>query len=162
MAQIASEDYANLRIYLHADTVTLGFDPAALQREHRARRALNANGERKFDPMVSFSGNEPKGPGKATPRLTKLRAGVRYIPFDTGVGTDYVLSITNEIVNLGDGISDRDCADRSSVLAKVDIDSTYTPSEVITVIQGSAVTEQDKDDIAAKSKSAILGAESYP
>lgn len=162
MTQIASEDYATGRIFLHIDTVTQGFDPAEMQKEHRARRRLDVNDERKFDPMVSFSGNESKGGGKFTARLTKLAPGVRIVPYDTGAGQSYNLDILNEVVNISDGIADRDCFDRSSVLAKVNIDPTYSPTEVVTINTGSGVTEQDKDDIAAKSKDAILGAESYP
>lgn len=161
MAQIASEDYVNLRIYLHLDTVTQGFDPAEMQKEHRALRRLDAGGERGFDPMVTFSGLESKGPGKFTPKLTRLRAGVRIIPYDPGSG-EYNLDILNELVNIDDGIADRDCFDRTGVVAAVNIDSVYTPQEVVEVNTGSAVTEQDKDDIAAKTRVSILGTEAYP
>ena len=84
MTQIAAEDYENLLIYLHADTVTQGFDPALMQQEHRRRRRLKTQGdERKYDIMVTFSGNEDIGGGRFTQGLTRLRSGVRIIPYDS-------------------------------------------------------------------------------
>lgn len=148
MAQIASEDYPNLLIYLHIDTVTNGFDPAEMQKEHRALRRLYAGGERKYDPMVSFVGNEDKGGGKKTPRSTRLRAGVRIVPYDTGAATQYSMDILNEILNVPDGLADQGVFDRSGVAANVDIDKGYDPVEVIEIVSGSGVTEQDKLDIA--------------
>jgi hypothetical protein len=147
MAQIASEDYANLLIYLHIDTVTNGFDPALMQKEHRTLRRLFAGGERKYDPMVSFVGNEDKGGGKKTPRSTRLRAGVRIVPYDTGAATQYSMDILNEILNVPDGLADQEVFDRSGVASNVDIDKGYDPVEVIEIISGSGVTEQDKDEI---------------
>ncbi len=147
MTQIASEDYPNKLIYLHADTVTSGFDPALMQREHRARRRLEAGDERKFDPMVTFSGNEDVGGGNFTPKLTRLRQGVRIVPYDTGTGTTYDLDILNQIVDVADGLSDRGVFNRDTVDALVNIDSTYSPVQVVQVATGSGVTQQDKDDI---------------
>ncbi len=144
MTQILFEDYTNLRIYLHPDTVVLGVDPALLQREHRTRRRLNLNNERKFAPMVSFRGNEPKGGNKFTPRLTNLRSGVRLVPYDT----HHNLKIKNELVCIEDQRSNQGCFDRLSVLSNVDIDIDFTPTEIVTINTGSAVTAQDKLDIA--------------
>lgn len=144
MTQIASEDYDNLLIYLHADTETGGFDPALMQQEHRQRRRLETQGdERKYDIMVTFSGNEAKGGGKFTPSLTILRSGVRIVPYDSGASTSYNLDILNEIVNIDDAVSDRDVFDRSSVDADVNIDPTYSPVEIREVSSGSGLsTEQ--------------------
>lgn len=147
MAQIASEDYTNKLIYLHVDTVSSGFDPALMQQEHRALRRLNSNEERGFDPMVTFVGNEDKGGGKKTPRSTRLRAGVRIVPYDTGAATEYSLAILNEILNIPDGLADRGVFDRSGVAANVDVDKAFDPVEVIQVVSGSGVTAQDKTDI---------------
>lgn len=129
MTQIALEDYKNKRIYLHPDTVLLGVDPAAMHREHRERRRLNANNERNYPPMITFRGNEPKGRGAFTPRLTNLESGVRPVPFDT----DHVLKIKNEIVCIADQISNQACFDRLPVISNVDIDIDFTPTEIITV-----------------------------
>jgi hypothetical protein len=145
MAQIASEDYVNKLIYLHIDTVTNGFDPALMQKEHRALRRVYANDERKFDPMVTFVGYEDKGGGKFTPRSTRLRAGVRIVPYDTGAAGQYSLPILNEILNVDDGLADREVFDRSGVAANVDIDKAYDPVEVIEVVGGSGLSQQEHD-----------------
>jgi hypothetical protein len=142
MTQIASVDYSTLRITLHVDTVTQGFNPALMQQEYRAlRRTVEAN--RKYDPMVSFQGLEAKGGGNFTPGQTLLRAGVRIIPHDA----DQQLDILNEILNIPDGLADRNVFDRTTVTSNVDIDPTYSPVEVREVVTGSAVTAQDKIDI---------------
>ena len=145
MAQIASEDYVNKLIYLHIDTVTNGFDPAVMQQEHRALRRLNVNDERNFDPMVSFVGLEDKGGGKKTPKSTRLRAGVRIVPYDTGTGNQYSMAILNEILCIDDGLADQAVFDRSTVDANVDIDKGYDPVEVVEVDVGggSGVTAQE-------------------
>ena len=145
MTQIFSEDYANKRIYLHPDTVSLGVDFAALQREHRARRRLNANEERKYAPMVTFRGNEAKGGGKFTPYETNLAQGVRIVPYDA----HHNLKIKNEVLCTDDQISNQACFDRLTVLSNIDIDIDFSPTEIVTVSVGSAVTEEDKTDIAA-------------
>ena len=132
MAQIASEDYANKLIYLHIDTVTNGFDPALMQQEHRALRRLNANGERKYDPMVTFVGNESIGGGVYTPPSTRLRAGVRIVPYDT----DHSLTILNQILNIPDELADVGVFDRSGVASNVDIDKGYDPFGVREVNTG--------------------------
>jgi hypothetical protein len=138
MTQIAAEDYLNKLIYLHADTVISGFDPAITQQEHRARRRLNIAGERKFYPMVSFSGYVSKGSGNYTPKLTVLAQGVRIIPYDTGSG-EYNLDILNEILDPYDEVSDRDVFNRLGVVSHVNIDSTYNPVEIVQISGGSGL-----------------------
>ena len=159
MTQIASEDYDNLLIYLHVDTVTNGFDPALMQQEHRTLRRLNANDERGYDIMVTFTGLEAIGGGKFTPGLTRLRTGVRIVPYDTGTGMSYNLDILNQIVNVDDAIADRDVFDRSSVDATVNIDSTYSPVEVIQINTGSGLTaaqDQKLTDVEAKTSQIVF------
>jgi hypothetical protein len=143
MTQILTEDYVNKRIYLHPDTVTAGFRPDIMQQEHRRRRYLNAGGERKFRPMVSFRGNESKGGGKYFPKATLLASGVRIIPFDAA----HNLKIKNEVACIPDGVSNQGCFDRLSVLSNVDIDVDYSPIEIVTINTGSGVTTQDKEEI---------------
>ena len=163
MAQIASEDYVNKIIYLHIDTVSSGFDPALMQKEHRALRRLDAGGERMFDPMVTFVGNDDIGGGKKTQRSTRLRAGVTVVPFDS----EHALVILNQILNIPDGKADKDVFDRSSLVNKVDIDKGYNPVEVIEVATGggsgaSAVEVRQEMDAnstelaAIKAKSDLL------
>jgi len=137
MTQIASVDYSTLRITLHVDTVTQGFDPALMQQEYRTlRRTTEAN--RQYDPMVSFQGNQSKGGGNFTPGQTLLRAGVRIIPHDT----DQQLDILNEILNIPDGLADRNVFDRTSTVSNVDIDPTYSPVEVREVNTGGLTGTQ--------------------
>ena len=158
MTQILSEDYVNKRIYLHPDTVVFGIDPAELQREHRARRRINASGERRFAPMVSFSGYEQVGPTTYTPRLTNLASGVRFVPYDTA----HKLKIKNQIVCISDGFSNQDCADRISVLSNVDIDVDYDKIEIVKVSTGSGVSPQDIIDIASLSRELLLNTTEWP
>ena len=147
MTQIASEDYENKRIYLHADTEVGGWSPLLMQQEHRTLRRLNANGERGFDIMVTFSGKTSKGNGKFTPNLTNLRSGVRVIPYDPGSGTFYNLDILDECLNIEDAVSDREVIDRATILTNVNVDPTYSPVEVQIVTIGSGVLPSDVDDI---------------
>ena len=135
MTQIASVDYSTLRITLHVDTVTQGFDPALMHQEYRAlRRTVEAN--RQYDPMVSFQGLQSKGGGNFTPGQTLLRAGVRIIPHDV----DQQLDILNEILNIPDGLADRNVFDRTGVVSNVDIDPVYSPVEVREVASGSGLS----------------------
>jgi hypothetical protein len=142
MTQIASVDYSTLRITLHVDTVTQGFSPALMQQEYRSlRRTVDAN--RQYDPMVSFQGLQAKGGGNFTTGQTLLRASVRIIPHDT----DQQLDILDEILNVPDGLADRNVFDRTGTASNVDIDPTYSPVEIREVNTGSAVTPQDILDI---------------
>ncbi|MHC4710080.1 MAG: hypothetical protein ACYTA3_06580, partial [Planctomycetota bacterium] len=139
MTQIASVDYSTLRITLHVDTVTQGFNPALMQQEYRAlRRTVEAN--RKYDPMVSFQGLEAKGGGNFTTGQTLLRAGVRIIPHDA----DQQLDILNEILNIPDGLADRNVFDRTTVISNVDIDPTYSPVEVRVITSGSGLSAAEQ------------------
>ena len=138
MTQIATLDYPNKLIYLHIDTVTQNFSPLLLQQEERAlRRSVEAN--RKFDPMSKFVGNESKGGGNFTPPSTRLRAGVRIVPYDTGGAGEYSLGILDEILNIDDGLADVGVFDRSTVAANVDIDKRFDPVEVRVVTGGSGL-----------------------
>jgi hypothetical protein len=90
---------------------------------------------RKYDPMVSFQGLQAKGGGRFTTGQTLLRANVRIIPWDV----DQQLDILSEILNVPDGLSDRDVFDRTTTTSNIDIDPTYSPVEVRTVAVGSGL-----------------------
>ena len=128
MTQIASEDYANKRIYLHLDTTTNGWDPVELYREHRQRRRLNANGERNYKAMVSASGNESKGGGNYTPRRGILASGVRIVPYNGS----HVLRQLAEVINTDEGLSDFSLIDRAPLGSgvEVDLELTYDKIEI--------------------------------
>jgi hypothetical protein len=144
MTQIASVNYTTLRITLHVDTVTQGFDPALMQQEYRAlRRTVEAN--RQYDPMVSFQGLESKGGGLFTTGQTLLRSLVRIIPHDA----DQQLDILSEILNIPDGLADRNVFDRTGTASNVDIDPTYSPVEV-RVIGGTVTDESIIDELMTR------------
>jgi hypothetical protein len=110
-----------------------------MQQEYRAlRRTVEAN--RKYDPMVSFQGLEAKGGGNFTTGQTLLRAGVRIIPHDA----DQQLDILNEILNIPDGLADRNVFDRTTVISNVDIDPTYSPVEVRVITSGSGLSAAEQ------------------
>lgn len=145
MTQIASIDYVNLRVHLHSDTVVNGLDSLAAYAEERELRRLNANGERNFLPILSAEGNEPKGSGKYTPRRAKLRPPARWVPYPTS----HDLVLLTETIIASEGLTQQGCFDRSSLPpgVEVNIDNQAPQVEIIKVIQGSAVTAQDKTDI---------------
>ena len=132
MALIASENYALKRIYLSVDSVGVEVQPIDIYREHRHRRRLNANGERKFRIMITAFGNAQIGPNKYTPRFTNLAAGVRIVPYDTS----HSLLIKGALISISDSLEGRDLFDRSTVLSNVDIDYQPPQVEIITVATG--------------------------
>lgn len=133
MPIIATEDYPNKRIYLSIDTVGVALSPIDLYKEHRARRRTNANGERKFLPMVSAFGNEAISSTKSTPRFTNLASGVKIVPYDTSQN----LLVTGALISTEDELEGRDLFDRSSLLSNVDIDYQPPQVEIIKVTENS-------------------------
>jgi len=135
MALIASENYVTKRIYLGIDSVGVDVQPIDIYTEHRARRRLNASGQRKFRPMVRSFGNQQIGPTKFTPRFVNLAAGVRIVPYDT----THNLLIRGALISTADSLEGRDLFDRSSLVASVDIDYQPPQVEIITVSTGSGL-----------------------
>ncbi len=131
MSQVASVDYDSKRIYLHADTVTSGFDSIEAYKEIRALRSANTNNERFYAPLISAQGNEPKGGGKFTINRTVLVSGAAFVPFDTS----HSLTLLKETINPTDEASQAGCFDRSglSVGVVVDIDDAAPQVELIQV-----------------------------
>ena len=158
MPLVDTVDYPNKRIYLGIDSVGVDILPVDIYREVRAlRRTTPAH--KGFYRMITAFGNEPAGPSN-TPRFTDLAAGVRIVPYNVS----HSPKVVGALISRADGLAGRDLFDRSPLSPGVEVDVDYQPPqvEIIYVNTGSAVTEQDKDDIAAKSKAAILGAESFP
>ncbi len=163
MTYIASEDYVNKRIYLHADTVTMDtIDMANVYTESRTRRRLNVNGERGFDRMILMFGNESAG-GSLTPSYVDLANGVRIVPYDV---SHRPLLTPTPLISRSEDLKGRDLFDRSSLSAGVEVDVDYEPRlvgyKLIEINTGSGVTEQDKIDIAASVKNVLLGTETFP
>ena len=93
---------------------------------------------------MEAEGNEPTGPDTSTQRFVRLLDGTRVVPFDT----TQVLNVVGTIIT-DDGQSGVSCFDRSPLSQSTVIDINYTPPqvEVIRIVSGSGVTEQDKTDI---------------
>jgi hypothetical protein len=124
MAYIASEDYTAKRIYLHADTATAtSLDLINVYLEHIIRRAVNANGERRFPRMVLSLGNESAG-GTFTPQYVDLQNGVRLVPYNTSHAP---LITPTPLISRAENLSGRDLFDRSSLTSGVEVDIDYRP-----------------------------------
>ncbi len=140
MAYIASEDYVNKRIYLHADTVTMDtIDMYNVYVESRTRRRLNANGERGFDRMVLMFGNDAAG-GDLTPSYVDLANGVRIVPYDV---SHRPLLTPTPLISRSEDLKGRDLFDRSSLSAGVEVDVDYEPQiagfKIVEVNTGSGL-----------------------
>lgn len=158
MPLVASTDYPNKRIILHADSVGVDIQPIDIYIELRAERRLTES-KRQFDVLMRAFGNDPAGPTN-TPRFANLTNGVRIVPYDAS----HVLSIVGALINTDEGLAGTDLFDRSSLSPGVEVDIDYQPPqvEIIYVNTGSGVTEQDKDDIALKTQIIILSTEAFP
>ncbi|MBW4460492.1 MAG: hypothetical protein KME47_09665 [Nodosilinea sp. WJT8-NPBG4] len=135
MVLIASEDYTTNRIYLSVDSIGIDIQPIDIYKEHRLRRRLNVNNERKFPPMVSAFGNQQIGAAKFTPRFTDLNSGVKIVPYDA----THTLKIRGSLISAEDQSEGADLFDRSSLLSIVDIDYQPPQVEIIMVSTGSGL-----------------------
>lgn len=142
MAIIDNIDGPNRRIYLSADTKNSSVHPIDIYKEMRTFRQTDEN-LRKYDVFLSAFGNVPKGSGKATERYIRENDGTRIVPYDS----DGYLTITGTIIT-DDGNEGINCFDRISLVNQVDINYVPPQVEIIKIIQGSAVTEQDIIDIS--------------
>lgn len=163
MPYIASEDYPNKRIYLHVDTALLTeLDVINIYKEHRQRRRLNANGERRFDRMVTAFGNDQFGTNDFTPRYVNLEFAVRLVPHDT----DHRPLITpTPLISISESLSGRDLFDRSSLTPGVEVDVDYQPEKTgfrtVNIAGAEAITPADKAEIAELVRQAIFGEEGF-
>ena len=142
---ISHIDGVNRLIYLDASTVNASIHPVEIYKEIRALRK-NDEELRKYSNFMVGAGNIPKGGGKFTERYFTLLEGARIVPYDIS----HVLSITGTIIT-DDGKEGVYCFNRMPLTAGVQVDIQYIPPqvEIVTVATGSAVTEQDKLDIAS-------------
>jgi len=149
MAQVASVDYDTKRVFLHADTVSAGFDVIAAYFEINALRAANAFGEQNRVHCMSAEGNIQKTTTTFTPRYGYVEPGWRFVPYDTGASTSYNLDLLAEIVSK-DQLTDRDVFDRSGVAATVNIDPIYEKVEIrVITTGGSSLTTEEHDKLMA-------------
>lgn len=148
MALVLSIDGPNRRVYLSSSTQDAEVHPIDIYKEVRALRRTNES-LRKFDNFLEATGNLPKGGGKFTPRIVTCLQGTRIVVYNS----THVLTIIGEIIT-DEGTSGVDCFDRTLLSPGNYVDINYIPPqvEIITVQTGSAVTEQDKEDIANLSR----------
>ena len=137
-------------VYLHADTVGATVNPIDIYKEMRTLRSTDES-LRKFDLFMKASGNDPKGAGKFTERYVTL-LNSRIVPYDT----DHVLTINGTIIT-DDGFEGIFAFDKAPLSVSTSVDIAYIPPqvEIIIVSTGSAVTAQDKIDIASQAASKV-------
>ncbi len=125
MTTVASVDYPNKLIYLHADTVGAELDTLDVYREVRALRRLNEN-HRSYVVMIVAGGNQEKIAGLTyTAAFVQLLYGCRIVPYNA----DQKLKLIRDTFT-DDGFAGRDCFDRSSLTANVDIDVDFPEIEI--------------------------------
>ena len=132
------------RIYLHADTVGVLFQPMDAYKEMRGLRATNES-LRPYDVFMSAQGNEPTGTSTATPRRVRMENSV-FVPFNA----NHVLTVIGEVIT-SSGSSGVAAFDRTPLSAGTKVDINYIPPqvEILYINTGSGVTTQDKLDIAS-------------
>lgn len=150
MALVASVDYTAKRIYLSALTADSDLDTLDVYREVRAlRRTVPAH--RGFLPIIEAGGNIEKIPGVSyTPAYVRLLHGCRIVPFN---GSHNLRLIRDTFTD--DGLSGRDCFDRTPLSASVEvnIDVDFPEIEIRTIaVSGST------GPTAAQIASAVLTA----
>jgi len=144
MAIIDYIDGPNRDIYLSSSTLGSNVHPIDIYKEMRALRKQDEE-LRKYDVFLSAFGNISKGGGKFTERYVRCNNGARIVPFNTS----HTLTIIGTIIT-DDGREGIDCFDRGPLSSTSLVSINYVPPqvEIIQIISGSGVTEQDKLDIA--------------
>ena len=131
MTQISAVDWPGKRMFLHTDTVTLGFDAIEAGFEVKELIAANSGTSQGFKMPILMEGLLPKDNigERFTPRYALLLSGWRFVPYGS-VG--HVLLLNAEIIS-EDGISDHETFDRSTLPPTiwVDIVPDYDQVEVI-------------------------------
>jgi hypothetical protein len=157
MALVASVDYPNRLIYLSAETAGAVLDTIDVYKEVRTlRRTTEAH--RKFKPIVVAGGNVEKIAGTTyTPSYVQLLYGARIIPYDASHRITLVRDTFTD-----DGFAGRDCFDRSSLTAgvEVDIDVQVDKIEIVKVVTGGNeyTLVQISDAVLAAAQSAPIHA----
>ena len=124
MPLVASVNYTTKRITLSADTVGADVDTLDVYREVRElRRTTEAH--RKFKPMIVAGGNVQKTVTTFTPAYVQLLYGCRLVPYDTS----HSLCLDRETFT-DDGLTGKDCFDRSSLSATTAVDIDVNVIEI--------------------------------
>lgn len=137
-------DGENRLIYLDASTANASIHPIDIFKEVRTMRKVDENLQ-KYLSFIRADGNVLKAGVKSTERYVTLLDGTRIVPYDTS----HTLTLTGTIIT-DDGNEGKDCFNKTLLTIGSNVDINYFPPqvEIITVITGSAVTAQDKLDIA--------------
>lgn len=139
MTVVASVDYPNKRVYLHADTVGVDLDTLDVYREVRTlRRVMESH--RKYDFMIIAGGNLEKIAGATyTPSYVQLLHGCRLIPYDA----DQKLKVIRDTFT-DDGFAGRDCFDRTGLVSQIDIDIDFPEIETRVISTGGSALAPDE------------------
>lgn len=144
MALVASVDYPNKRIYLSAATADTDLDTLDVYREVRALRRTTV-AHRSFRPMIVAGGNIEKIVSVSyTPAYVQLLYGCRIVPFNASHSLRLVRDTFTD-----DGMSGRDCFDRTPLGAtvEVNIDVDFPEIEIRTVaVSGNTYSLADIAD----------------
>lgn len=144
MTELASVDYPNQRVHLHADTMTAGVTIALYQEVFADWLATVAH--QNYQMALDAEGYVPKTASKRTARRILLPTGWRIVPYDAS----HKLQLKIELLNKADVLENIDCFDRSSLSAGTDIDIDTTSIdkvEVVTVNIGGSVSQDTLDAI---------------
>ena len=146
MTVVASVDYPNKRVYLHADTVGVELDTLDVYREVRTLRRVTES-HRKYDFMVIAGGNLEKIVGVSyTPAYIQLLYGCRLIPYDANQKLKVIRDTFTD-----DGFAGRDCFDRTGLSSQIDIDIDFPEIETRVISTGgSALTLEEHDQLMSR------------
>lgn len=145
MTIVASVDYVEKKIYLHADTVGIELDTMDVYKEVRTLRRLDSQTpypHRSFKPIIIQGGNIQKTATTFTPKYVQLLYGCRIIPYDA----DQNLKVVRDTFT-DDGKVGRDCFDRTGLINNVDIDYVPPQVEIIEVSSGSGLSQEEHDKL---------------
>jgi hypothetical protein len=143
MPFVQSVDYANRRIYLSVETVSLpSLDTMDVYREVRSLRRTTES-HRKFRSMIVAGGNIQKTATTFTASYVQLLNGCRIVPFDVL----HRLVVSRDTFS-DDGASGVECFDRAAVVENVDIDYQVAAVEIRTVATGGGLSPEQSAKIA--------------
>lgn len=154
-------DGENRRIYLKQGVTEFHWIDDIYIEYRYERRTVEAF--RKWEPLISASGNEPKGLGKATPRLLKLLLGTKVILYDEA----------GEVQVNGEAITDNadvdpTLFDNSSRTQPIVINYQPSAAEVIVVdaiaeaLDYAGVLHYDENNVAGTGQSHPVGTSANP
>jgi len=146
MTQLIDIDFDTKRAYLHADTVTNGFDIIVAYAEIKAWVQANYKSGQQYARVMEAVGNIPKGDGTFTPRYGYVFSGWRFVPYDL---VSHELQLLVEMIS-ADGLRDRLLFDRTPLAPTVTVDITpvYEKIEIREVNTGSGLTGEQATQLS--------------